>query len=160
VNEELVDELRKIHDRPAKVVFARDTRPSGSSLVKALKAALDALNVEYTDYGIMTTPQLHYVTRCINTHGTPYEFGEATEKGYYEKMANAFKLLMHGRHINGSVTVDCANGVGGPKLRELIKYLPSSSDGGIDIKVINDDVLKPEALNFEVSAMISVHFLY
>jgi phosphoacetylglucosamine mutase len=37
-------------------------------------------------------------------------------------------------------------------LKELIKYVPSSQDGGIDIKVVNDDVLKPEALNFEVSA--------
>jgi phosphoacetylglucosamine mutase len=59
---------------------------------------------------------------------------------------------MHGRTIQGPITVDCANGVGGPKLRELIKYLPAGSDGGIDIKVINDDILKPEVLNFEVSS--------
>jgi phosphoacetylglucosamine mutase len=152
VNDELVDELRQIHDRPAKVIFGRDTRPSGVHLVKALKAALDATHVEYTDYGILTTPQLHYLVRCINTKGTPYDFGEATEKGYYDKMANAFKLLMHGRTIQGPIIVDCANGVGGPKLRELIKYLPSGSDGGIDIKVINDDILKPEVLNSEVSS--------
>lgn len=149
INEELVDELRQIHDRPAKVIFGRDTRPSGIALVKALKAALDALKVEYTDYGILTTPQLHYLVRCINTKGTAYEFGEPTEQGYYEKMANAFKILMHGRTIQGPVTVDCANGVGGPKLRELIKYLPTGSQG-IEIKVLNDDVLNPEVLNHEV----------
>ena len=88
--------------------------------------------------------------RCINTLNSPYEFGEPTEEGYYKKTANAFKTIMHGRSINGSVTVDCANGVGGPKLRELIKYLPSAKDGGIDIKVVNDDVVKPEALNLDV----------
>ena len=153
VNQTLVDEIRQVHDRPAKVVFARDTRASGPGLVKALKAALDAVNVEYKDYGIMTTPQLHYVVRCINTAGTPYAFGEATEEGYYTKMANAFRTLMHGRSIHGSVTVDCANGVGGPKLRELIKYLPTGKEGGIDIKVINDDVVKPSALNYEVSSV-------
>lgn len=57
---------------------------------------------------------------------------------------------MQGRHHVGSVTVDCANGVGGPKLRELIKYLPSPSEGGLEIKVVNDDVVKPERLNYQV----------
>jgi phosphoacetylglucosamine mutase len=152
LNETLVDEIRQIHERPSKVVFARDTRASGPYLVKALIAALDVLSVEYKDYGILTTPQLHHMVRCINTAGTEYAYGEATEEGYYTKMAAAFKTLMYGRTINGAVTVDCANGVGGPKLKELIKYVPSSQDGGIDIKVVNDDVLKPEALNFEVSA--------
>ena len=133
------------------MVFARDTRASGPYLVKALKAALDALKVEYTDYGILTTPQLHYVVRCINTQNTQYSFGEPTEQGYYEKMAKAFKTVMHGRSIQGHVVVDCANGVGGPKLKELLKYLPTRKEGGIDVKVVNDDVLIPEVLNFEVS---------
>ncbi|KAK7892596.1 Phosphoacetylglucosamine Mutase [Exophiala xenobiotica] len=152
VNETLVDEIRQLHERPAKVVFARDTRASGPYLVTALKAALDAVKVEYTDYGIMTTPQLHYIVRCVNTMNSPYAFGEPTEQGYYEKMAKAFKTLMYGRTIQGSITVDCANGVGGPKLKELIKYLPSGKEGGIDIKVVNDDVVRPEALNFECGA--------
>jgi len=156
LNETLVDEIRQIHERPSKVVFARDTRASGPHLVKALKAALDVLSVEYKDYGILTTPQLHHMVRCINTAGTEYAYGEATEEGYYTKMAAAFKTLMYGRTIKGAVTVDCANGVGGPKLKELIKYLPNSQGGGIDIKVVNDDILKPEALNFEVSAPIGV----
>ncbi|KAK5464580.1 Phosphoacetylglucosamine Mutase [Exophiala xenobiotica] len=152
VNETLVDEIRQLHERPAKVVFARDTRASGPYLVTALKAALDAVKVEYTDYGIMTTPQLHYIVRCVNTMNSPYAFGEPTEQGYYEKMAKAFKTLMYGRTIQGSITVDCANGVGGPKLKELIKYLPNGKEGGIDIKVVNDDVVRPEALNFECGA--------
>lgn len=151
VNDTLVDEIRQLHERPAKVVFARDTRASGPYLVTALKAALDAAKVEYTDYGLLTTPQLHYIVRCINTLNSPYAFGEPTERGYYEKMSKAFKAIMHGRTIKGAVTVDCANGVGGPKLREMIKYLPTAKEGGIDIKVVNDDVVRPESLNSEVS---------
>ena len=150
MNEVLISNISQLHERQAKLVFARDTRTSGPSLVTALKAALDAVNVQYTDYGILTTPQLHYIVRCINTLNTPYAFGEPTEQGYYDKMAKAFKTLMHGRTIQGPITVDCANGVGGPKLKELIKYLPTAKEGGIDIKVVNDDVVKPEALNFEV----------
>jgi len=109
------------------------------------------LGVEYTDYGILTTPQLHYIVRCLNTANTQYAYGEPTEQGYYEKLSTAFKAIMHGRTITGTLTVDCANGVPGPKLTELIKYLPSAKEGGIDIKVVNDDIVRPEVLNYEVS---------
>jgi phosphoacetylglucosamine mutase len=151
-NDLLIDPVHQVHTRKSRVIFARDTRPSGPHLVKALKASLDALQVEYIDYGILTTPMLHHMVRCHNTKNSPHPFGEASEEGYYTKMAAAFKKTMYGRKIDGPLIVDCANGVGGPKLRELLKYLPGSSDGGIDIKVVNDDVIKPEALNFEVSA--------
>jgi phosphoacetylglucosamine mutase len=100
---------------------------------------------------------LHYLVRCVNTQGTQYQYGEVSEKGYYEKLATAFKTAMAGKTISGSVTVDCANGVGGPKLREFIKYLPSPSEGGLEIKVINDDVLKPENLNVQVCLICLIY---
>lgn len=132
------------------MIFARDTRASGPRLATALIEALNSTDTEYTDFKILTTPQLHYLTRCLNTKGTQFEYGDPTEKGYYEKIAASFKAAMKGRKFNGSVTVDCANGVGGPKLRELLKYLPSPSEGGVEIKVINDDVVNPERLNYQV----------
>ena len=104
------------------MVFARDTRESGPRLVAALQAALVATGSGYHDYGLLTTPQLHYITRCENTLGSPYDYGTPTELGYYEKTAAAFKRAMGSRRPNGGVIVDCANGVGGPKLRELIKH--------------------------------------
>jgi phosphoacetylglucosamine mutase len=146
----LTSELKIDPEVKARVVFARDTRASGPHLVSALLAALEASGTEHTDYKLLTTPQLHYITRCLNTKGTPYEYGEPTEQGYYKKTAAAFKAAMGNKKFNGPVTVDCANGVGGPKLRELIKYLPSPSDGGLEIKVVNDDVVKPERLNHQV----------
>lgn len=132
---------------PGRVVFARDTRASGSRLVGVLNAALTATEVEFIDFKYMTTPQLHYVVRCKNTLGTQYEYGEPSEQGYYEKLAQSFKKVMRGVKVQGHLTVDCANGVGGPKLRELMKYL----DSGLDIKVVNDDVINPDSLNFEVN---------
>lgn len=135
----------------ARVIFARDTRPSGPKLVSALVDALEATGTEYTDYKILTTPQLHYLTRCTNTEGTPQSYGDVSEKGYYKKLAAAFVQAMKGKKPVGSLTVDCANGVGGPKLAELLEYLPSASDGGLDVKICNDDVLRPESLNHEVS---------
>lgn len=148
--EGLIKEIEIKTDNPARVVFARDTRASGARLAGALASALTATGVEFIDCEYMTTPQLHYMVRCKNTLGTPYEYGDPTEKGYYEKLSNAFKKVMKGRTTSGPLTVDCANGVGGPKLRELIKYLSPAKDGGVDINVVNDDVINPENLNSEV----------
>lgn len=134
---------------PARVIFARDTRASGSRLVDCLVDALQATKVEFTDFKLATTPQLHYYTRCINTKDTQDAYGIPTEQGYYEKLATAFKQVMESAKPNGGVVVDCANGVGGPKLRELIKYLPT---GLLDIKVVNDDVHKPDSLNHQVQS--------
>lgn len=135
---------------PAKVVYGRDTRPSGHTLVTALAAALEATGAEYVDYKILTTPQLHYLTRAVNTEDTPQSYGEVSEAGYYKKFSDAFIRALKGRKINGSLTVDCANGVGGPKLTEMLKYLPKDKVP-FDVNVVNDDVLRPEVLNLDVS---------
>ncbi|KAG5287513.1 N-acetylglucosamine-phosphate mutase [Histoplasma capsulatum var. duboisii H88] len=148
----LIDEIEVKMENPARVVFARDTRASGSRLVGVISTALRASEVEFEDFKYLTTPQLHYIVRCKNTLGTPYEYGEPTEKGYYQKLSEAFKKVMKGRTTSGPVTVDCANGVGGPKLRELMKYLPSAQEGGVDINIVNDNVINPDSLNYECGA--------
>lgn len=43
-----------------------------------------------TDYGLVTTPQLHYMVYCRNTSG---QYGEATLEGYYQKLSKAFMEL-------------------------------------------------------------------
>lgn len=138
----------------ARVYYARDTRASGPGLVASLQDALQATNTQYKDFGFLTTPQLHYVVRCINTQGEATEYGDPTEEGYYQKLSKAFKQAMKHRKASGGLIVDCANGVGAPKLLEFKKYLPSAAEGGIDIKVVNDDISRPEQLN--VQACIQV----
>ena len=149
--DKLNNDLHVDQNITAHAAFARDTRASGPHLVSALLEGFKAAGVEAVDYKLLTTPQLHYITRCLNTKGTSFDYGEATEQGYYEKTAKAFRAALAGRKINGSLTVDCANGVGGPKLLELIKYIPTAAEGGIDIKIVNDDVVRPERLNHQVS---------
>lgn len=134
---------------PGRVVYGRDTRPSGHKLVAALADACEATGTDYTDYKILTTPQLHYLTRCVNTEGTPKAYGKVSEAGYYEKLSEAFVRAMRGRKVQGQLTVDCANGVGGPKLVELLKVIPKGVTG-LDVRVVNDDVLRPEVLNLDV----------
>jgi phosphoacetylglucosamine mutase len=138
---------------PARVVVARDTRASGSRLLGCLVDGLNSVGAEVKDYGFLTTPQLHYMVRCLNTEGTKDAYGTPTEKGYYEKFSAAFKTALRGKKPSGSLTVDGANGVGGPKLRDLIKYLPTAEEGGLEISVINDNVIKPESLNVDVSSI-------
>lgn len=139
---------------PARVVVARDTRASGARLLGCLQDGLAGAGAEVKEYGFLTTPQLHYMVRCLNTEGTKDAYGTPTEKGYYEKFGAAFKTALRGKKPSGSLTVDGANGVGGPKLEELIKYLPSKDEGGLEIHVINDNVIKPESLNVDVSQTI------
>lgn len=155
-DEELVNVYRKLAadlkidlKAPAKVVYGRDTRPSGHKLVTALADALEATNTAYVDYKLLTTPQLHYLVRATNTEGTPLSYGKVSEAGYYEKLAEAFVRALRGRRIDGTLQVDCANGVGGPKLSEFLKYIPKDKVS-FDVKVVNDDVLRPEVLNLDV----------
>lgn len=146
----LAAQLKIDLNAPARVIYGRDTRPSGHSLVASLVDGLAATGVEYTDFKILTTPQLHYLVRCLNTDGTPKAYGKVSEAGYYEKLSEAFVRALRGKKIQGQLTVDCANGVGGPKLNELLKAIPKDVTA-FDAKVVNDDVLRPEVLNLDVS---------
>lgn len=129
----------------ANVIYGRDTRESGPALVSSLVDAFNATGAHATDYGIVTTPQLHYLVRCINTQGA---YGEPTLEGYYKKIGDAYKVLMAGKTQQGPITVDCANGVGGPKLHEMAQYLGDS----LNVRIINDDVDVPAKLNFNCGA--------
>ncbi|KAK6333854.1 Phosphoacetylglucosamine Mutase [Orbilia blumenaviensis] len=130
------------------VIYGSDTRESSPALVQALKDALDAVGVKSQAFGAVTTPQLHYLVRCLNTEGTDHAYGKPTLEGYYSKLSTAFNHLMTNRS-NGSVTVDCANGVGGPALRELQKHLNPDS---ITIIVTNDDTETFSKLNSQSGA--------
>ncbi|KAF9584634.1 Phosphoacetylglucosamine Mutase [Lunasporangiospora selenospora] len=135
--------------KPARVVFGRDTRPSGDALVAALKDGFKVLDAESTDMGIITTPQLHYAVRCLNTQGTPEAYGEPTVEGYYKKLADAFKVLVEGKPRSSSTLIlDCANGVGAPKFQEMLPFLGDS----LAVKIVNDDIVDDTKLNLNSGA--------
>lgn len=90
----LISELRIDMDRQASIVYARDTRPSGASLVAALRDGIRAIGAIGRDQGVTTTPILHYIVRCINTKGTLEAYGEDSEEGYMKKMSAAYKTLV------------------------------------------------------------------
>ncbi|KAJ3242727.1 Phosphoacetylglucosamine Mutase [Chytriomyces hyalinus] len=134
--------------QPAHIVVARDTRPSGQALVASLIDGVQALGGHIKDYGLFTTPQLHYVVRCINTAGTASAYGEPTEEAYYEKLANAFKKITDGYPMLSPLLIDGANGIGAPAMEKLGKYLGDS----FSYQLVNKDVDSRGKLNFESGA--------
>jgi phosphoacetylglucosamine mutase len=88
------DDLKIDLTKPANVVYARDTRPSGKALVSALEDGLEAMGAESRDAGVTTTPVLHYLVKAINTKGTPDAYGDDSEDGYYRKLSAAFQVLV------------------------------------------------------------------
>jgi phosphoacetylglucosamine mutase len=128
---------------PARVVYARDTRPTGPQLVAALKDGLEAIKADYRDAGVTTTPVLHYLVRTINTKGTKDSYGEDTEEGYLTKISDAFKKLLAEKPTPPPLLIDCANGVGALMAERFKAYL-----GDIfKINLVNADLHTPGALN-------------
>ncbi|KAG9002826.1 Phosphoacetylglucosamine Mutase [Tulasnella sp. JGI-2019a] len=144
----LVNTLKIDLKRPSHVLYGRDTRPSGPTLIQALEDGIKAIGAIGRNAGVVTTPVLHYLVRCVNTKGTKEEYGDDSEEGYYRKMSTAFKNLVTGKEKPTPLVVDCANGVGAtmlerfaPYVKDLIKFVP-----------MNTDLTTPGALNYQAGA--------
>ncbi|KAI8875261.1 Phosphoacetylglucosamine mutase [Backusella circina FSU 941] len=142
--EEIISQNKIDIETPAAVIYAYDTRPSCPELVKCLESGLKASGAKSTNYGLKTTPMLHYLVRCINTQGTNDAYGEPTEEGYYKKLTSAFATAVKGKPRLSTLHVDCANGVGAPKLRELIQHISSDV---LSVDVVNDNITSLGQLN-------------
>ncbi|CAK8682935.1 unnamed protein product [Clavelina lepadiformis] len=136
-NDDLVKELKKIVakenidlSQTATILLARDTRPSSLSLSNAVQDGISALGGTCRNYGLLTTPQLHYIVSCYNDG-----VKDADEDTYYKWFSSAFKTLVNEPPVNSNVTVDCANGVGAPKLNKLYEHIGANV---IDIIIHND----------------------
>ncbi|XP_073482969.1 phosphoacetylglucosamine mutase isoform X1 [Aquarana catesbeiana] len=116
------------------IAIGRDTRPSSETLSCAVIDGVTSLDSKFQDYGLVTTPQLHYVVCCRNTDGG---YGEPTIEGYYQKLSKAFKELVQqapGCDEIRCLNVDGANGIGALKLKEMEQYLQSV----LSIQFFND----------------------
>lgn len=106
-----------------------------------------ALTGKPIDYGIVTTPQLHYFVKCRNTQE---EYGVATEEGYYNKLVTAFKKLRGDTYTKGNYTnrilYDGANGVGAKK----IKFFKERLQDCLKIELYNDAGIGTGKLNYLV----------
>ncbi|KAH3687975.1 hypothetical protein WICPIJ_001037 [Wickerhamomyces pijperi] len=126
------------------VIIARDSRESGLALTKATIDGLKTMGTKVTDYQLLTTPELHYLVKCINTQGA---YGEVSEVGYYKKLSTAFRNIYENFVQSDSkiqITIDAANGIGGPKAETLFtEYLSQY----VDFQLVNNQYQDPQALN-------------
>jgi phosphoacetylglucosamine mutase len=146
--------------KQAQVACAHDTRPSCALLLDAFTAGAQLLQelVCVTNYGLLTTPQLHYMVRCVNTQGA---YGEASEQGYYNKISQAFmnvwSMIETGHSTNTEETkyesdlyVDCANGVGAPKMKlfsDTLSPLFVKSTHKLNFHLFNESKSQKDTLN-------------
>ncbi|XP_017349585.1 phosphoacetylglucosamine mutase [Ictalurus punctatus] len=119
----------------ASVVIGRDTRPSSENLSRAVLDGVSCLEGHSLDFGLVTTPQLHYMVLCRNTSGC---YGTATTQGYYEKLSKAFIELTKNAPKRTDdqkrLLVDGANGIGALKMREMEPFLKSE----LKVELFND----------------------
>ncbi|KIP11372.1 hypothetical protein PHLGIDRAFT_27867 [Phlebiopsis gigantea 11061_1 CR5-6] len=144
----LVKTLKIDLSKPSRVVYARDTRPSGPALVAALEDGFTALGVEARNAGVTTTPILHYLVRAINTKSTKDTYGDDSVEGYMQKLSTAFKKLVAGKPASPPLIIDCANGVGAEAAATLSKYLGES----LPLILLNTETTTPGALNHACGA--------
>ncbi|RWS10384.1 phosphoacetylglucosamine mutase-like protein [Dinothrombium tinctorium] len=111
---------KELNQRTALVFIARDTRKSSLELANAAIDGVRAIGGEYTDFCLLTTPQLHFIVHCFNTNGS---YGEPSEEGYYKKLSQAFSKINSIPPSNHNLVVDCANGVGAEKIKKLTDYI-------------------------------------
>jgi len=118
----------------AQILVGRDTRSSSPRLSAAVVAGVTAAGGSYTDLGVVTTPQLHYMVVANNTDGG---YGVPSLAGYYDKLTAAFNKFLAGVAGKGNylprLVFDGANGVGGGAMAEFVKLLNNT----LDVDLVN-----------------------
>uniref|UniRef100_A0A1B6KB84 Phosphoacetylglucosamine mutase n=1 Tax=Graphocephala atropunctata TaxID=36148 RepID=A0A1B6KB84_9HEMI len=145
----IIDRFRIDMDKNASVFIGRDTRPSSKSLSEAVTAGVEVLRGVANDYGVVTTPMLHYFVTSHNTDGA---YGRPTQEGYCDKLSIAFKALRGESITNGhykpELEFDGANGVGALKMSELLRYLGDC----LQVNIHNADIATRGKLNYQCGA--------
>uniref|UniRef100_A0A182N917 Phosphoacetylglucosamine mutase n=1 Tax=Anopheles dirus TaxID=7168 RepID=A0A182N917_9DIPT len=124
------------NNEPARVFVGMDTRYHSPQLSRAVVNGILALKGTVTEFGIVTTPMLHYFVTCTNTQGA---YGVPTEEGYVGKLIAAFRTLRGESNERGNyrnqLYYDGANGVGSLKMLGFVKKLNDT----LNVRVFNSN---------------------
>jgi phosphoacetylglucosamine mutase len=78
------------------------------------------------------------------------KYGEPSIEGYYKKLAAAYlRVIGDGKPSSSVLNVDCANGVGAPKLEALLQVIGQDQ---LTCQLINTNIRGHGVLNFECGA--------
>ncbi|KRZ71736.1 Phosphoacetylglucosamine mutase [Trichinella papuae] len=110
----------------ASVFCAHDNRESSTVLYNVLKSGVDVMSGKFILFGMLTTPQLHFIVRhgnCLKNYDPVF-----LENFYYEEVTKAFKnvntsMQQSCKAYKPNVFIDCGNGVGGKAMRFFVENL-------------------------------------
>ncbi|CAR22277.1 Phosphoacetylglucosamine mutase [Lachancea thermotolerans] len=141
----LVSELGLDTDALGSLAVARDSRESGPRLLHALLNGSRVLpNIRITDYGLLTTPQLHFLTSKRNELPNDTAIDRFF---YYKEFLSAWDditALCGIQSLPYKLEIDAANGIGAPRVKEMLST-HKFFDGVF--RVVNDDWETPASLN-------------
>lgn len=124
------------------IMVAYDSRESSPHLVDCLMQAVNCFfgesNVNIVNHGLLTTPQLHFLTSLQDPKVSENDYNRFFQKQWDNLLHSDDNLPFDHLYI------DAANGVGSIQIE---KFLTNWSIDHSKIKIINDDYLKPEKLN-------------
>ena len=124
-----------IPDSEAVVFIGRDTRKTGPDMLKAAMAGVVAAGGKAVDFGVVTTPQLHFFV---------WKQGNPTLDDYYKLAVSSFKSLFQKKDSAIEVAVDCGNGVGAISAE---KFSSVVGDCGLKLTLANTATSDFEKLN-------------
>jgi phosphoacetylglucosamine mutase len=110
------------------------------------------MNARPVHFGLVTTPQLHWlIAECnaggLSTHAT-YKAEDYVNT--FAKHFNEFNELLgdkENKRYEKNILLDCANGVGSVHIKPILVQINEN----LQVEIINDD-LKPDLLNEDCGA--------
>ncbi|XP_055842879.1 phosphoacetylglucosamine mutase [Episyrphus balteatus] len=128
------------------VYVGMDNRYHSPRLLKAVADGVIAVKGNVKEFGIVTTPMMHYFVVSANTKCA---YGMPTEEGYYTKLIKAFESIrgdkLENLNYKNKLLFDGANGVGARKMLQFLKRMKNS----LNVEVFNSGAGK---INHECGA--------
>lgn len=146
INEIIKQQKININNSIAHIVVGMDSRESSPRLMSCLISTLKPIfNTILINHGMVTTPQLHYLTSCHNEEDITNVSVETYNKNFQKNFKKLLKIynIENFNNCFDNLIVDCANGIGAPQFEKFASLLDQSSN----IKFINDNYLHPDTLN-------------
>lgn len=144
--------LEMDEEDPIVVHVGRDTRNHSKFLSQLVIRTVVAMGGTCIDHGCVTTPQLHYFVLRTNWHHVPNALicggsGGGFEREYLEGMVASYASLLQtdtreNTKKQRTLLVDCACGVGGPKillLKKILQYYDQNGTAMFEIKETKTD---------------------
>lgn len=140
----------------AQASFAMDTRESSPVLMKHMLSGVSALGVKYVNFGLCTTPQLHWLIHQKKTHASEARLYAKHCKDKFlsfleecDKNIDETTPLISKKNYEPELILDCANGIGSYVMNEIIHDKDFARR--LKITFINDDK-SPTNLNLNCGA--------